>query len=158
MSLTKLTVKASTLKRFLNFYPPWIGAGIRVDEIRDNFTYAKVSMPLRFYNRNYVNTHFGGSLYSMCDPMYMLLLLNALGRDFIVWDKGARIDYRKPGKGTVSAEFLLQDELLDSIRAMQPNETRLIELPVDVKDDSGEVVAQVVKIEYIKRKDVSSKL
>lgn len=129
-----------------------IGAGIRVAEFRQDFRYAKVQMPLTWYNRNYVGVHFGGSLYSMCDPFYMLLLINALGKDFIVWDKAASIEYVKPGVGTMTAEFHLANELLESLRAMQPGEKKLVDLTVDVKDVGGETVARLIKTEYIKRK------
>jgi acyl-coenzyme A thioesterase PaaI-like protein len=158
-SLTKWTVTASRLKRILNWWPPFgLGAGIRVAELSDDFRFAKTCLPLTFYNRNYVGTHFGGSLYSMCDPMYMLLLLNILGREFVVWDKAASINYRKPGTGTVSAAFSVPDELVSSLRSMTPDEKRLVDLTVDVKDEAGDVVAHVVKTLYIRRKALESKL
>lgn len=145
---------ASMLKRRLNWWPPLsLGPGIRVTTIQDDFRYAKVTLPSRWYNRNYVGTHFGGSLYSMCDPMYMMMLIQILGPNYIVWDNAATIDYRKPGKGLVSAEFRLDsDELINSLRGMHPNEKRLIDLTVDIKDEEGDIVARVVKTEYIKRK------
>jgi acyl-coenzyme A thioesterase PaaI-like protein len=154
-NLTKtISMTAPMLKHMLNWWPPMsFGPGIRVTAIQDDFRYAKVALPIRWYNRNYVGTHFGGSLYSMCDPMYMLMLINILGPNYIVWDKTATIDYRKPGKGLVSAEFQLSDELIDSLRGMQPDEKRLVDLTVVVKDEEGGVVAHVVKTEYIKRKD-----
>ena len=146
-------MKASTVKRLLNWWPPlFLGPGIRVNEMSDDFRYAKVSMPLTFYNRNYIGTHYGGSLYSMCDPMYMILLLNGLGRDYIVWDKSATIEYRKPGRGTVTAEFFVSDELFDSLKAMEPGEKRLVDLGVDVKDEAGDIVAHLVKTLYTRRK------
>ena len=77
-------------------------------------------MKLRFWNRNYVGTHYGGSLYSMADPFYMLMLMENLGRDYIVWDKAASIRFRKPGKGRVKAEFRLTDAQLDDIREKAP--------------------------------------
>lgn len=52
-----------------------------------------------------MGTHFGGSLYAMCDPFYMWILMENLGKDFIVWDKAATIRFKKPGTGTVNAEF-----------------------------------------------------
>jgi Domain of unknown function (DUF4442) len=151
-SLTTFSMTANNLRRILNWWPPMMGAGIRVVEFREDFTYAKVQMPLTWYNRNYVGTHYGGSLYSMCDPFYMLLLINALGRDFVVWDKAGSIEYVKPGIGRVTAEFHLSNELLDSLRAMAPDEKRLVDLNVDVKDDDGDTVARLVKTEYIRRK------
>ena len=68
--------------RLLSLYPPYLGAGVRVTRVSDDLRTFEVEMKLRFYNRNYVGTHFGGSLYSMCDPFYMLILLEALGRDY----------------------------------------------------------------------------
>jgi hypothetical protein len=97
--------KKSTLLKWMSYWPPFFGAGIRIREISDDFTYVRVEMKLRFWNRNYVGTHFGGSLYSMVDPFYMLMLIENLGRDYIVWDKSASIRFLKPGRGRVSAEF-----------------------------------------------------
>lgn len=142
----------------LNIYGPFLGAGVRVRDVADNFRFARVEMPLTFYNRNYVGTHFGGSLYSMCDPMYMLLLLNALGNEYIVWDKAASIEYIKPAKTTVSADFVISDDLIEKLQSLQPDEKTVFDLSVDVKDTSGDVVARVVKTEYVKRKPIRSKL
>jgi Domain of unknown function (DUF4442) len=76
----------------------------------------EVEMKLRLWNSNYVGTHYGGSLYSMADPFYMLMLIENLGSDYIVWDKSATIRFKKPGKGKVSAAFRLFDEQLEQIR------------------------------------------
>ena len=159
INLAKTRFSASQLRVLLNLWPPMrLGPGIRVDEIAPDFRYARTSLPMRFYNRNYVNAHFGGSLYAMVDPMYMLMLLNILGPEFIVWDKAGHIEYRKPGKGTVTAEFRVEDALIASLQSLAPNEKRLVDLTVDVKDEDGDVVAHVVKTEYIRRKPLSSKL
>ena len=159
MSLAKTRLSANQLCRLLNWWPPLrLGPGIRVDEISSDFYYAKTSLPTRFYNRNYVGTHFGGSLYAMVDPMYMLMLLNILGPEFIVWDKAATIEYRKPGKGTVTAEFHVPKSLVASLQELAPNEKHVVDLKVDVKDAEGDVVAHVVKTEYIRRKPLQSKL
>ena len=103
-----------------------------------------------------VSAHFGGSLYSMCDPWYMLLLLNTLGNEFIVWDKAGRINYVKPGRTTVTAEFFLEDDLVSSLRSMKPNEKRVFDLPVNVKDIKGDVIAEVIKTLYVRRKGLPS--
>ena len=109
-------------------------------------------MPLRIYNRNYVGTHFGGSLYSMCDPVYMLQLLNILGSEFIVWDMSASIKYIKPGRGAVHADFVIKDELIASLKMLGAGEKKVIDLPVEVKDHDYDVVATIIKTLYIKRK------
>ena len=139
--------------RAINIWPPFLGSGIRVkwspgDKAVD------VEMKLRFWNRNYVGTHYGGSLYSMTDPFYMLMLMNNLGRDYIVWDKAASIRFRKPGKGRVRAEFRLTDEQLNDIRAqLRTQEKYEPTFVVEVKDEAGDVVAEVQKILYIRRKE-----
>ncbi|CAB9506283.1 expressed unknown protein [Seminavis robusta] len=150
---SKLNFPPSTiLKTAINYWPPLLGAGVRVVKLSKDFRYAKIAMPLRWYNRNYVGTHFGGSLYSMTDPWFMLQLLNVLGKDYIVWDKGANIDYKSPGKGCVTAEFVLKDDLIQSLRELNPEEKRVFDLPVEVKDKGGNVVAEVTKKLYVKRK------
>jgi len=113
-----------------------------------------VEMKLRWWNANYVGTHFGGSLFAMTDPFYMLMLMANLGRDYIVWDKAASIRYRKPGRATVRAEFRLTDSQLDDIR------DKLKTLPkyeptfqVEVKDAEGTVIAEVERLLYVRRKE-----
>lgn len=138
--------------RFLNLYPPYLGAGVRVQRPEPG-TY-EVSMKLRWYNQNYVGTHFGGSLYSMCDPFYMLLLMERLGRDYIVWDKAATIRFRRPGRGTVRARFHLTDERVEEIRR-RADGGEVVEptFTVEVSDEEGQVVAEVEKLLYVRRKD-----
>ena len=113
-----------------------------------------VEMKLRFWNRNYVGTHFGGSLYSMTDPFFMLMLIDNLGPEYLVWDKAATIRFKKPGRGKVRAEFRLSDEQIDEIRrAAATNGKTEPTFVVQVKDEAGEVVAEVEKVLWVKRKD-----
>lgn len=102
--------------RLINLWPPYLGAGIRVTRISDDLRTFEVRMKLRWYNRNYVGTQFGGSLYSMCDPFYMLILMHGLGRGYEVWDKAAKIRFRRPGRTTVHATFHVPDEEIERIR------------------------------------------
>jgi len=137
--------------RWINIWPPLLGAGIRV-RWRSNRE-VDVEMKLRSWNRNYVGTHYGGSLYSMTDPFYMLMLMENLGRDYIVRDKAASIRFRKPGKGKVKAEFRLSDAQLDEIRdKLTTQEKYQPTFLVEVKDEAGEVVAEVQKVLHVRRK------
>ena len=145
--------KSRALRRWINFWPPFLGMGIRVMRIAPDMKAVDVEMKLRFWNANYVGTQFGGSLFAMTDPFYMLMLMANLGRDYIVWDKAATIRYRKPGKGPVRAEFRLSDIQIDDIRE------KLKTLPkyepvftVEVKDEAGVVIAEVEKVIYVRRK------
>jgi len=112
-----------------------------------------VQMKMRWYNRNYVNTHFGGSLYAMTDPFYMLMLIHILGKEFVVWDKAAHIDFIKPSRGTVTAKFVIKEEEIESIiRNTSAGQKYFPELSVDIEDEAGEKVARVVKTLYIRKK------
>lgn len=154
----RLAARSRKLRRGLRLYPPYLGAGVRVTHIADDFRHIEVEMPLRFYNRNYVGTHFGGSLYSMCDPFYMLMLINILGPDYIVWDKAASIRFKKPGKGVMKATFELTEEKITEIRAAAETQPKVEPLfQVLVKDTEGTVVAEVDKLLYIKKKNKETK-
>jgi hypothetical protein len=142
------------LIRLLNFYPPYLGAGIRVRASADFRTF-EVRMRLRWWNRNYVHTHFGGSLYSMCDPFFMLILMDHLGRGYVVWDKAATVRFRRPGKGMVRATFHIPAERVEEIRAEADRDGKVEPVfRVDVVNEKGDVVAEVEKLLYVRRKDV----
>jgi len=141
------------LRQFLNLYPPFIGAGIHVTRISGDFREIDVRMKLRWRNRNYVGTQFGGSLYSMTDPFYMLMLIRNLGKDYIVWDQAASIQFRKPGTGTVWARFRLTEEMLADVLAhVSGNEPYRPVWEVRVEDEAGTEVARVAKTLYIRKK------
>lgn len=143
------------LYRLLTVYPPYLGAGVRV-KVSPDLRRFDVRMKLRWWNRNYVGTHFGGSLYTMCDPFFMLILLEALGRRYVVWDKSATIRFRRPGRGTVTAAFHIPQERIDEIRAEADAGGKVEPVfQADVVDEKGEVVAEVEKLLYVRRKDAA---
>ena len=138
-------------ERLINFYPPFLGAGIR-SQRTDEYT-TRVEMKLTALNRNILGTHFGGSLYAMCDPWFVLILLRVLGPDYIVWDKAASIQFLKPGLGKVTATFHIPLERVNEIR-QEVDDGRKTEptFTVDVLDDEGKAIARVEKILYIRKK------
>ena len=143
----------NVMKMLINLWPPYLGAGVRVDTISRDYRRVAVSLKLRWYNRNYVGTHFGGTLFSMTDPFYMLMLMQVLGRDYIVWDKAGEIVFRKPGHGTVRARFALDEAVLDEIRAATAGGEKYLRwFDTEVVDAAGEVVARTRKRLYIRRK------
>ena len=137
----------------LNAYPPYAGAGILVTHITEDASEIRVEMPLTESNVNLVGTHFGGSLYAMVDPHLMILLIQRLGPDYVVWDKEAHIDFRKPGVGTVSATVRITEEEVEAIRAATATgDKHLPQWTVAILDEQDEVVAAVVKTLYVRRK------
>jgi acyl-coenzyme A thioesterase PaaI-like protein len=144
---------AKGMRQLINIYGPYFGAGVKATYIDKDFRQARVSLPLRWYNKNYVGVHFGGSLYSMIDPFYMLLLMNNLGKDYIVWDQSAEIEFIKPGTGTVSATFVITDEMLKEIKDKTANGDKFLPTyPVVITDEEGEIVAKANKTLYIRQK------
>ena len=77
----------------MNAWPPFLFSGIRITALAEDYRHARVELRQRWYNRNYVGTHFGGSLFAMTDPFWMLLTMHALGRDYYVWDQAAEIRF-----------------------------------------------------------------
>jgi len=147
MSITWLRFR----EKLINFYPPLLGAGIRSHTI-DEHTMC-VEMKLTALNRNVFGTHFGGSLYAMCDPWFVLILMRLLGPDYIVWDKAANIQFLQPGRGTMMAMFHIPQERINEIR-LEADRGQKIEptFAVDVMNTHGEAVAHVEKLLYVRRK------
>jgi len=144
---------ARQIQKGMRWWPPFLGAGIRVRSLSDDFRDAVVELRLGRLNRNYVGTHFGGSLYAMTDPFFMLMLLHNLGEEYLVWDKAGSIEYVAPGRGTVSAHFHLSDKRLREIRAEAAGGGKILpEFEVSVKDEAGAVVARVTKTLYVRLK------
>jgi acyl-coenzyme A thioesterase PaaI-like protein len=142
------------LEKAIKLYGPFLGAAVKPVKISKDYRYVKVEMPLTFYNKNYMGTQFGGSLYAMVDPWYMLMLIKNLGKDYIVWDKAATIHFRKPGMGKVSAEFILTQETLDEIKAELEKSTKMDKVfKVEIKDTNDKLIAEVEKVLYIRRKN-----
>jgi acyl-coenzyme A thioesterase PaaI-like protein len=151
--MRNVKLSAGTLRLLMNLWPPFIGAGIHVERLSPDYTEAVVRMRLGLLNRNYMGTHFGGSLYAMTDPFFALLVMHQLGRGYVVWDKASSIDYKLPGRGTVRARFRVTPEQVEAIRqATAGGDKHEPVFTVDVVNRKGEVVATVEKTVYVRRK------
>jgi acyl-coenzyme A thioesterase PaaI-like protein len=145
-------------KTYLNLWGPYRGAGIRVTEVAPDFGRIVVELRALRTNRNAVGTHFGGSLYAMCDPFYMLMFISRLGQGYVIWDKAASIDFERPGKGTVRAVFTLTPEDDAKVRRETENGARYTPtFVVEVMDEQGQRVARIEKVLYFRRKDAVRK-
>ncbi|HVY22166.1 MAG TPA: DUF4442 domain-containing protein [Steroidobacteraceae bacterium] len=147
------------MKRFFlylwNFWPPYWGAGIRIETISKDFKYARIRLKWRPWTRNIVRTQFGGSIYAMVDPIYMVMLMALLGREYIVWDKAASIRFRRPGKSELTAEFTLTDEDIHLIKQELGKADKYDwQKTVQVKDKSGEVIAEIHKTIHVRNKQL----
>jgi acyl-coenzyme A thioesterase PaaI-like protein len=144
---------AKLLRRGMRYWPPFLGAGISVRSLSEDFRDAVVVLKLGRLNRNYVGTHFGGSLYAMTDPFFMIMLMKNLGPEYLVWDKEGHIEYVAPGRGTVSAHFHLSEHRIAEVREQASGGEKIFpEFHVSVKDEAGAVVARVRKTLYVRLK------
>jgi len=145
------------LLKWINWYPPFLGMNIRVVETSPDFLTIRVESKLGRRNLNAVGTHFGGTLYAMCDPWFMLILMHALGDGYIVWDKAAHIQFIRPGRGTVRATFHIPPERIAEIRAQADRGEKVEPLfTVDVLDENDAIVAHVEKLLYVRKKNKES--
>lgn len=141
------------IRRVVNFWPPFFAAGIRVTRWDPDWRAVDVELRLHPWSANFVGTHYGGSLYSMVDPFYMLMLIENLGRDYVVWDKSAQIRFRKATTSSVSARFRLTQQQIDEIKQSLETADKLEPtFLLEIKDDEGTVVAEVQKGLHIKKK------
>lgn len=149
--------KAKLLKVVANLWGPFLLTGIRVTKVAPDFRSIDVRMALRPWNRNYVGTHFGGSLFAMADPWFMVALLELLGPGYVVWDKTGTIRFRKPGRGTVTARFEIPEERVAEIRAAVEADGKTESLFVArILDAGGDLVAEVEKLVSVRRRKLES--
>ena len=137
----------------MKFWPPFLGAGIRVKNVSDDYRSLDVELKFKWWNKNYVGVQFGGSLYSMTDPFYMLMLMKNLGEDYIVWDKSSSIRFLKPGRSKVTAHFEISQQQLDEIKNRADTEKKVEpEFTVEIKSPDGTLIAEVKKLLYVRHK------
>lgn len=150
-----------SVKRWLlflwNYWPPFWGTGIHIDSVSPDFLFVRVCLKWRLWTRNYVGTQFGGSIYAMTDAFYMVMLLQNLGPDYIVWDKAATVRFRKPGRSTLIAEFSLTCDDILAIQKRLAAESKMDwERDVIVKNLAGETIAEIHKVLSIRKKEKTS--
>jgi hypothetical protein len=145
--------KVFLYKTFFNLWPCIRGTGARVVEISPDFHSMRVKIPLNWRTRNRVGTIFGGSIYGAVDPFYMLMFMEILGKDFIVWDKGAEIKFIKPGISTLHADFKITPEMLNDVKTkVLQNGSYVFDILAPIQDAKGIVHAEVKKIMYVATK------
>jgi acyl-coenzyme A thioesterase PaaI-like protein len=143
------------MRRLFNLWPPFRAAGIRVREIAPDFRSATVELRMKLLNRNYVGTHFGGSLFAMTDPFFMIMMMKNLGPGYVVWDKAGTVRFLRPARGTVTARFTMPEERVAEARERTAGgDKHEPQFRVEIVDEAGVTVADVEKTLYIRRKPV----
>jgi acyl-coenzyme A thioesterase PaaI-like protein len=136
-----------------NFFPAYRGSGARITYISDDFHEIQIKLPLNWRTRNYVGTIFGGSMFAATDPIYMVTLIRILGNGYVVWDKSTNIRFKRPGKETLFAQFILTPEEITEIRS-QLDTTKSIDrvYKVELKDKAGKTHAIIEKTLYLSKR------
>jgi hypothetical protein len=147
------SLSSRILRWKFNLFPAYRGTGAWVTYIAADFREVRIRLPLSWRTRNLVGTIFGGSLYGAADPIYLIMLIRLLGRDYVVWDKAAEIHFRKPGRTTLYAKFTIDDAELASIRDATASGDAIDRVyTVDLVDGQGVAHATISKTIYIRRK------
>ncbi|UJF18665.1 DUF4442 domain-containing protein [Vibrio sp. SS-MA-C1-2] len=145
--------KPSIVKLALNLWPPFWGAGIKIIEISSDFRYVRMGLTFRWWNKNANRSQYGGSIFSMTDPVYSLMLMGILGEKYFVWDKQASIDFIKPGTTKLTAEFIISQQKIDEIiKQTQHGDKVFPEFITNIKNAENTVVAQVQRTLYVRKK------
>lgn len=149
-----MTLGPRGMKFFLNLYPPYLFSRTHVQYIAPDWKSVVVVLYKSRLTRNYVGTTFGGSLYSASDPFFMLMLVKIFGiQDYIIWDKGAEIDFKKPARTKITYRFQMTEEDLSKIREEIVDKGKSIpHFYVEGMDDEGDVCVSIKKILYIRKK------
>ncbi|MEQ9106330.1 MAG: DUF4442 domain-containing protein [Limnobacter sp.] len=151
--LQDIKYKPQVVRMLINMYSPLRGAGIKVHQVSPSFDRIEVHLPLTRKNKNVMGTQFGGSLYAMADPFYMLMLIRRLGHKYVVWDQGSNIQFIAPGTSLVKGVYQVDDQTLDEIkRKAASGEKVLHTFEADITHEDGSVVARVTKVLYIRLK------
>ena len=141
---------AQIYKHGFNWSPMYRRSTGKIIEVSDDLLYVKVKIPISIKNKNYVGSIFGGSLFSATDPIYMIQLLNILKDNYVVWDKNATINYKRPAKETVYAEFSFTENEIEDIkqRVAKNGEIDLVKTP-NIATKKDVVIAELTKTIYI---------
>ena len=138
----------------INFWPCITCSGGRVRFISSDYRELHVSLGLNLLTRNRVGTIYGGSLYSAIDPYFMLMLIQILGKEYVVWDKAASIKFLRPAKTDLRCRFLLDEELIQFIKTQVEHKGEYsFDLPLKFEDKRGRAFAVFKKTMYVARKD-----
>lgn len=136
-----------------NFWPPFFFTGIKIKTLSPDFRYACTRLKFRWWNANYVGTQFGGTIFAMSDAMFVVMLMNILGSDYVIWDKAATIHYLKPGRSDLTAEFAISEDDLSLIRSTvdQAGKCEWVKR-VEIKDVSNTLIAEVDRVIHIRKR------
>lgn len=152
---TKEEDRRSRMWRFgVNVWPCIWCTGSRVRFVSSDFKELHLTLTLNIRTRNRVGTVFGGSIYSSVDPYFMLMFMQILGKNFVVWDKAAAFKFVRPVSGPIKCRFLISDELVADVKHhIELRGEYTFDLPLHYEDNDGKVYATFTKTIYAADKE-----
>jgi hypothetical protein len=127
----------------------------KIIDVSDDMLDIRIKLPISYKNRNYVNSIFGGSMFSAVDPIPMVQLMNLLDEKYIIWDKSAEIFFKRPAKENLYADFSYTLKELDDIkkRVALEKEFEIVKTTALTNKDRSIVYCEVKKTIYIADKE-----
>jgi acyl-coenzyme A thioesterase PaaI-like protein len=152
------SLRTRLLRLAFNFYPCYRRTGARLTYVADDYSEVRVKLPLNWRTRGYWGTTFGGSMYGAIDPVLLVMLARRLGPGYMVWDKAATIDFRKPGRSTLYARFRIEDGELAELRRLLERDGRIERSwQIELTDAEGTVHAAFTKTLHLRRRETAGK-
>lgn len=148
---TRFISKHTLFRYGFNWSPMYRRSTGRIVSVSKDLLQIRIKIPISYKNRNYMNTIFGGSMFSAVDPIPMVQLINLLGSDYVVWDKSAEVFFKKPAKESLYADFLFTEEELEGIKTQvaEENEIEIRKTTQLTNKDKSIVFCEVQKTIYI---------
>ncbi|NQX82517.1 MAG: DUF4442 domain-containing protein [Flavobacteriaceae bacterium] len=149
--LEKFISKKILYKYGFNYSPMYRRTTARIYYITEDLMNIKVKIPLTYKNMNYVGSIFGGSMSSATDPVYMIQLMDILGKNYVVWDKEVTINFKAPARETAYVDFLFTDKEIEDIKKeVSENDKMYLVKKLNITNKDGSVVfAELTKTVYI---------
>lgn len=152
------SLRTKLLRFAFNFYPCYRRSGARLTYVADDYSEVRVKLPLNWLTRGYWGTLFGGSMYAAIDPVLLVMLARRLGPDYVVWDKAATIEFKKPGRSTLYARFRIEEAEIAELKSLIERQGRIERSwPIELTDAAGTVHAAFTKTLHLRRRDVAAK-
>lgn len=100
----------------MSAYPPLFAAGVRIRDIPDDWSSAHLILKVNRLNSNAHGAAFGGSLFSMTDAMFGMLVMQRLGREYEAWTRTGTFQYINPGRNNAHATIRVTDAMVEQIK------------------------------------------
>ena len=137
-------------KWFFNISPMYRRTTGRVISVTKDYERIEIKIRKSYKNANYVGTIFGGSLFSATDPIYMVQLIQILGKDYVVWDKSSVVRFKRPADSSAFAVFEVTKDDVDSIKKTVSDKKELdFNKTVFITNKEGKVFCEIDKVIYI---------